>query len=65
MTETEIYQLVPIYLWAISSVGMATDYGLDDLGIEPQWGRGFLHLSRLALGPTQSPVQWVLGLSRG
>jgi len=28
-------------------------------------GREFLHLSRLALGTTQPPVQWVPGLSRG
>jgi hypothetical protein len=39
-----------------SSVGIATDYGLDGLGIESRWGQDFSHLSRLALGPTQPPV---------
>ena len=34
-----------------SSVGIATDYGLDGPGIESRWGRGFPHLSRPALGP--------------
>jgi hypothetical protein len=47
------------------SVGIATGYGLDGPGIEFQWGRDFLHLSRPALGPTQRPVQGVGGLSRG
>ena len=35
----------------VSSVGMATGYGLDGPGIESRWGRDFPHLSRPALGP--------------
>jgi hypothetical protein len=46
----------------VSSVGIATDYGLDGPGIESRWGEIF---QTLALGPTQPPVQWVPGLSQG
>ena len=44
-----------------SSVGIATVYGLDGPGIESLWGWDIPHLSRLALGPTQPPVQWSTG----
>ena len=48
-----------------SSVGLATRYGLDGPWIESWWGRGFPHLSRPALGPTQLLIQRVPCLSQG
>ena len=39
-----------------------TQCRLDGTGIKSRWGQEFPQPSRLALGPTQPPVQWVLGL---
>ena len=47
-----------------SIVGIATDYGLDGLGLNPGGDEIFCP-SRPALVPTQPPVKWVLGLSWG
>jgi hypothetical protein len=67
-TEIYAYQILFITYTIYgpgSSVGIATAYGLDGSGIESRCGRDFPHLSGPALRPTQPPVQWVPGLSRG
>ena len=47
-----------------SSIGIATDYGLDGLGSNPG-GDEIFRPSKPALGPTQPPVKWVPVLSQG
>jgi hypothetical protein len=44
----------------ISVVGIAIRYGLGGPWIESRWRRDFLHTSRLSLGSTQPPGQWVV-----
>jgi hypothetical protein len=46
-------------------VGIATRYGMDGPGIESRGKRDFSQPSRSALGPSQPPIQWVPGHSRG
>jgi hypothetical protein len=50
-----------IWSWG-SSVGIVSDYRLDDRDSISGRGKGFFSVasvSRPALGPTQPPVQWV------
>ena len=68
-TFSDIANIMISYFMAFrsrdSSDGIEIRYGLEGPGIESRWGRDFPHLSRPALRPTQLPVQWVPGLSRG
>jgi hypothetical protein len=45
--------------WPVSSVGIATGYGLDGLGIESRWGRDFS--APVQTGPGAHPASCTMG----
>ena len=54
-----VFSLCPVFIGGPgSSVGIATDFGLEGLGIESQWGRGFLPVQT---GPGARPASCTVG----
>ena len=64
LTRKVSFTFTRIHYCKGSSVGIVTDNGLDGPGSNPG-GNEIFCPSRPALRPTQTPVKWVLGLSRG
>jgi hypothetical protein len=63
--ETYLQIRCTLVIFGAEIVSIATRYGLDGPGIESWLGRDFPHPSRLDLGPTQTPIQWVPGSFQG
>jgi len=59
-----MYEFIIVHFPYSSPVGIATDYGLEGPESNPG-GDEIFRPSRPALGPIQSPGQWVSGLFRG
>jgi hypothetical protein len=49
---------IPHFVDRDNVIGQGTRFEFDGPGIEFWWGRDFPHLSRMAVRPTQPPVQW-------
>ena len=63
-THTHTHRYIYIYIYIYTHTQISTNYGLDGPGWNPD-GDEIFRQSRPALGPTQPPVQWTPGLSRG
>jgi hypothetical protein len=64
--DGDFVDVILLYSWLVtfSCLSSATRYGMNSPGIETRRGQVFPQPSRLTVGPTQPPIQWVPGHSR-